>query len=621
MARYNYKPLETPTSIRLIELIESPDEDSPLQCRIHHVDFQHSPHPEYYAALSYVWGDESNPSTIICDEGTELPITRNLDNALRSIRTGCETPEWNNMIWADAICIDQQDTTGEKEIQIPLMGKIFSEAFVVLIWLGMESELENPYAALECIAELIENVEPRIEELMNWNIEFNDADEVANGGPVIRNGEAFNRHFNIPPHRSLGYKALNNLLTLPWFSRVWTFQESFLAKRRWFMIGKLTVFGDDMNTAIVILTFLGHNAFHNSSAYIQDQVVSNISRVLIQAPLLVRHDSMAFLSLLRGAACKMPSDMIYSLFGLVDSPLRMQVDYGKPFGQVFAEAAVECITSSQKLTILGLVDTMEWLDSSPVPSWVPGWRKAETHRKFSLQDGYPLALRQIYACTASSKPLLIPSGDSRELQIRGVEFDRVCAVASPDFHGLPAEMASQFPTVFSDGNAIYRPTGEMINVTTVRTTLADRNVFKEDDGSPGGTRWDPDCTVMLVEMLRNSTVPTGILRSIEKFWCKLCLFGTEKGRLGSANLNVREGDVVCLMPGGDVPLLLRPDPQEEGMYTFVGECYLHGFMDGEGLVEVRSEADPSYDKSERSWLERLHECESLPFPTKVFRIR
>lgn len=42
----------------------------------------------------------------------------------------------------------------------------------------------------------------------------------------------------------------------------------------------------------------------------------------------------------------------------------------------------------------------------------------------------------------------------------------------------------------------------------------------------------------------------------------------------------REGDQLCLLLGGKTLLCLRPDRDS---YLFVGECYVHGVMDGEAL--------------------------------------
>jgi hypothetical protein len=42
----------------------------------------------------------------------------------------------------------------------------------------------------------------------------------------------------------------------------------------------------------------------------------------------------------------------------------------------------------------------------------------------------------------------------------------------------------------------------------------------------------------------------------------------------------RKGDVLCLLLGGQTLFCLRPS---DGDYQFVGECYVHGVMDGEAL--------------------------------------
>ena len=55
---------------------------------------------------------------------------------------------------------------------------------------------------------------------------------------------------------------------------------------------------------------------------------------------------------------------------------------------------------------------------------------------------------------------------------------------------------------------------------------------------------------------------------------------TQKGYyvLGPAALEA--GDIVCVLSGCKVPFCLRP---MGGRYLFVGECYVHGLMDGEGM--------------------------------------
>lgn len=44
----------------------------------------------------------------------------------------------------------------------------------------------------------------------------------------------------------------------------------------------------------------------------------------------------------------------------------------------------------------------------------------------------------------------------------------------------------------------------------------------------------------------------------------------------------RVGDEVCVLFGMEVPFILRPVPGSSSLeYELVGECYVHGMMDGE----------------------------------------
>jgi hypothetical protein len=61
--------------------------------------------------------------------------------------------------------------------------------------------------------------------------------------------------------------------------------------------------------------------------------------------------------------------------------------------------------------------------------------------------------------------------------------------------------------------------------------------------------------------------------------------GRKKPLYGLAPPDTRERDVICILFGCSVPVVLRKQPSLDGIdrYTFVGECYVHGMMDGEAL--------------------------------------
>jgi hypothetical protein len=69
------------------------------------------------------------------------------------------------------------------------------------------------------------------------------------------------------------------------------------------------------------------------------------------------------------------------------------------------------------------------------------------------------------------------------------------------------------------------------------------------------------------------------------------LMVTETGLFGSGHLDTQIGDQVWIFRGGKVPFVIRPrEGGEKNGYTFVGQCYVQGIMQGEattreGVVE------------------------------------
>ncbi|KAH7356047.1 hypothetical protein BKA66DRAFT_446014 [Pyrenochaeta sp. MPI-SDFR-AT-0127] len=65
---------------------------------------------------------------------------------------------------------------------------------------------------------------------------------------------------------------------------------------------------------------------------------------------------------------------------------------------------------------------------------------------------------------------------------------------------------------------------------------------------------------------------------------------TETGLLVLAPLLAEAGDQICILNGGAVPFVLKSRKRPLRGYQLVGECYIHGLMNGEGMqgeYEVR----------------------------------
>jgi hypothetical protein len=139
MASYIFAPLSKTTDvIRLLRLLPSDDTSSRLSCELFEFPLQASDENyQPYEALSYVWGGEEKPCSVLIDE-LRLGITSNLDAALRRLRHKCLP----RVLWIDAVCINQYDNK-EKEGQIRFMTIIYAKASRVLVWLGEAADASD----------------------------------------------------------------------------------------------------------------------------------------------------------------------------------------------------------------------------------------------------------------------------------------------------------------------------------------------------------------------------------------------------------------------------------------------------------------------------------------------
>ena len=129
---YHYGPL-APSEIRIVSLLPGSEGDD-IHCKVEAVDFSHR--YSDYTALSYSWGRSSTQKSFkIYINGREFVVLENLYNALMALRK----PDDIHRLWIDKICINQNKNDegyAEKKIQIPLMGRLYSQAQSVIIWLG-----------------------------------------------------------------------------------------------------------------------------------------------------------------------------------------------------------------------------------------------------------------------------------------------------------------------------------------------------------------------------------------------------------------------------------------------------------------------------------------------------
>jgi hypothetical protein len=136
-----YSPLNHQApSIRLVRILEDLSPDGYIQCEVRHASTAST-----YVCLSYVWGEPEEGQWILLNDQRHW-VRDNLGQFLQSARQKPHVrQEW---LWIDALSINQDNNT-ERNHQVQQMGRIYTNATMVISWFGMDTDIER---WLNCIA-------------------------------------------------------------------------------------------------------------------------------------------------------------------------------------------------------------------------------------------------------------------------------------------------------------------------------------------------------------------------------------------------------------------------------------------------------------------------------------
>jgi Heterokaryon incompatibility protein (HET) len=426
---YTYTTLQ-PRQIRLFKILSYDDRHDILNCTLSSVDLPETTSLGAYSALSYTWGEGPHNTPIQID-GSITRIPANLHNFLVQLfhyHQGVDENIANmaSLLWADAICIDQSNTT-EKSAQIPLMDYIFTSASRVFARLTSIPDDKASFCFGQGVARLL-SLYPVAEE---WErISLNEARglSAAEGWEHISLKEQLGDIFGT-------FLELCCFLMLDeWISRVWTLQEYVLNTNVFFFISmfpsghrkpnSLLIHGDFLNLILAKISrtegfneLERYNFLRISSCW-QDWMTMWLVRFQYwRGDFSTYSPAERLLRLYENAAsrtCFVPHDHVYGMLGIVDLPQlpqELMPNYNTPFGDVFWQYTKYIIAETRDLRILqrahnGLVG---------YPSWVPDLRFKGDMVNVNIYTPSPVTI----------------SGNGRRLTVQGSKLGTVLAILHP----------------------------------------------------------------------------------------------------------------------------------------------------------------------------------------------
>ena len=275
-------------SIRLVQIHGSTNKAGPLSLRI--TQFATSRRPPY-AAISYTWGSASR-SVPVTINGKPFTIRPNLYQLLFHLRQRGES----RFLWVDALCINQTNDS-ERNFHVQFMSRIYEEAELAIVWLGLPSDDRREARAIDFLVEM--------------------ADHRPN-----KAGIASFRDLYFTEKAQPRWINLLSFCKCTYWSRTWIIQEFVQAKRIEVFCGKATLNWSAFETVHQNVKSLFPSNVITSSLPLILQDILRLFLTTIPSRLTSRrlsHTASLLVELLHefyDAQCTLPRDKVYGMLGI-----------------------------------------------------------------------------------------------------------------------------------------------------------------------------------------------------------------------------------------------------------------------------------------------------------------
>ena len=607
--------LSQPGEFRLMKLKQRRNNatpDNPLTVSFQHANLEEK--ATQYVALSYAWGTAKPTSRIQVKMGRKIyykDITPTLEAALGRLQLGNQP----NIIWADALCINQDANSKEKNLQVMQMDRIYNNAKEVYVWLGPSTDESD--LAMKFIR--------RLGNQSFWEL-----------GPFVSNASY-----------GPSWKAVRALISRPWFSRRWILQEILLARRATVLCGDSEVSWSALEKTLRILMsnlqeikgllrvpmegklppveqrnlHISWNAHVHKTLQvvirelldpfegIPDSTVGSLvrwrERIVSRSKdgKVEKQASLEYLvSTLAGFQVSEPRDALYALCALAadggsSSQYPIVVDYNKSILEIFSGFVSYCIETTKLLDII-LRPWAPKLAETQDTRW-PSWIRSSTQSEYTQDstgqlrriNGAPfVGIPAIYSASGVTPPntpitLTVPDMGTMkaELSITGISFDTITKIGDLSTDG----------TVPQDWHDLVGWKGEKLEDAPQDFLLAlvggrepDRHVVPHQSLLFYSSRIWKDREPAKPDFTKASelTEDAALGRVHAVAFGRRIFITEDKGKIGLGPSGMGQGDLVCILYGCSVPVILRPVANgSEDRFKIIGEAYIHSIMNGEAL--------------------------------------
>lgn len=587
--------------IRLLKVEVTDSADGALRCAFYKTSLnQQAP---AYTAVSYCWGQAEHDHAIYVGP-TAVKVTETVEDVLREVLVNGAA-----FVWIDQVCIDQGNTA-ERNNQVAMMSVIYSRAACVLTYLGKSGE----------------HTSLAIDFAEHYRLRMKDQgvaeDQIADVSTSESVSFVAPKKPDPPPDSEVLRQialGLADLLSRPFFKRLWVVQEVVLAKNlvtvcgsrhfQWYVLRlACLLFTRRPELAALLKSFVHINC--------DFATLRKASRLVREHRNLVNRDLWRILDECSGLATSEPRDKIYAVLGLAGRTSGLpKPDYAKSIKAVFIEFARHFVQHGHGIDIIEAAIGSDHQREVDYPSWAP-WFDAMDASKLKRTISGPNA-------AATTNPVIWLGRFPLDILAHGAIIDRVIAVGPRGprrgehlvrrgaEHDIFLEWIER-SRVLLQSHDIASPAASLTSVLLQESP----KISQEGCGSAHLRLVDASEEVLsqtlfnFMDSLRTMSGRSGLRSRLMTFrfdqgrtgsghiillndfayqaignLTGQRVFVTTHNRVGIASNAIEVGDDIAILGGGRTPYVLREKWSSEQVYSLVTWAYVQGIMHGEALHE------------------------------------
>ena len=577
-----------------------------------------------------------------CSVGPILVQCADLVLAFRHMRD----PETDLVLWVDALCINQLDTT-ERSRQVALMGQIYSECAQVLIWLGCDASqcrlMQPPVPVGNEANDGLEGMDPfdiiRLlasgRHIYEWQC-FQAQKEPEPDTLVYNPDDSFNMMCE-------GFFAVYRS---PWWTRMWTVQEAILPRTG-------LVYFDTWKTSLQTITDCGkyydNHAWKACCNYAVSQMPSAVGTALKdfcvvtqsllydrkrnEADELHRYNLQTQHVAYGFRGCEDPRDKVYGLLGIVNDR-SLTPDYSLSKDEVFFQATygMLCLREDSFSSLVGpqygpkLGKLASWVCDFDAPynrldvDIATEWLRLYNLAFHNASDGHKSSPVLLRAPPRSADKLKEQVG----LRVSGRRMAKVTLVSEDTQTQISVDKADGKKHVFRQwtlqaldwaavditayiNGTCSTDTGLNGVMRFWRTLLAGfdgpYHLWSSTESTFATTQWLDHFLAWVEGKTDMLNVTLSHILSVTTHG--RCYFKAENNGQGLCYPHVRVGDEVWVLDGGKVPFILRPAHLEEETREALKPVDAEEFGGDEHLASCESRA---FEQPPEGYYEFIGDC-------------